>query len=112
MKGKLTLVLLILCAGGLVYTNPTIDDFSVFTKSQSQDYLEGELGDNVVGRALAQAGSSIAGEYIDQLVDRKNYVLFSVFDLGENREAADEDEDDSSWSYLGIGGKFIKISSK
>jgi hypothetical protein len=111
MKGKLILGLIILGAGWLAYANPGMEDFQTFTKEQSQDYLENELGDNVVGRALAQAGSSIASDYVDQLVDRKNYVLFSVFEVGQNLDE-NEREDEDSWKYLGIGGKFVKLDSK
>ena len=111
MKGKLILGLIILGAGWLAYANPAIEDFQTFTKEQSQNYLENELGDNVVGRALAQAGSSIASDYVDQLVDRKNYVLFSVFEVGQNLDE-NEREDEDSWKYLGIGGKFVKLDSK
>lgn len=105
MKGKLTILLLIIVAGWLAMSNPTMDDFKTFTHSQSRDYLEDELGDNAVGRALAQAGSSLAGDYIDQIADRKNYIFFSRFTIG-NESNGTETED--SWSYLGIGGRFLR----
>lgn len=108
MKGKLTLLLLIIVAGWLAFSNPTMEDFKTFTHNQSRDYLEDELGDNAIGRALAQAGSSLAGDYIDQIADRKNYIFFSRFTIGDTSEAA---ESEDSWSYLGIAGRFIRTDS-
>ncbi len=106
MKGKLTFALLVIFLGWLAFSNPSMEDFKAFTHAQSRDYLEHELGDNAVGRALAQAGSSLAGDYVDQISDRKNYVFFSRFTVGDD---VDRDEDDDAWSYLGIGGRFIRM---
>ena len=111
MSGKLTLAIIIVIGGVMAWTNPSITDFQKFTESQSRSYLEDELGDNAIGRALAEAGSSIAGEYVDELVDRKNYVLFSIFEVGGNIGNDDAQDGNSDWRYLGIARQFVRLDS-
>ncbi|NND71389.1 MAG: DUF4359 domain-containing protein [Rhodothermales bacterium] len=112
MGSKFALAIFVIVAGLLAWANPSMTEFKEFTKTQSQTYLEDELGDNAIGRALAQAGSSIAGEYIDELVDRKNYVFFSLFEVGDSIQLDDNDNGGSDWRYLGIGGQFIRLGNK
>ncbi len=91
-----------LIAIGLAFTNPGMDDFREFAKEITQEAVEEEVGDSVLGRAFSEFGSSLAGDYVDRITTHKNYILYSTYELG-NSENPDE-----NWRFLGIAGNIIK----
>ncbi len=91
---------LLVALGFLAYTNPGMDDFAEFARDRSQEAIREEVGDSAIGRALAEFGSSLANDFADDLTERKNYVVCSVYQVGDGNEP---------WSFLGIAGRFVRL---
>lgn len=86
--------------GFLAYTNPNMDDFAEFARDRSQEAIQAEVGDTAIGRALAEFGSSLANDFAGDLTERKNYVVCSIYQVGDG---------DDPWSFLGVAGRFIRL---
>lgn len=86
--------------GFLAFTNPGMEEFSTFARSESQSAIREEVGDTAIGRAVAEFGSSLAGDLADDVTSRKNYVLFSTYSIGD---------DEPAWRFLGIAGRFVQL---
>ena len=98
MKKLIAFVLIV--AGVLAYTNPGMDDFAEYTRDISQEMIREEVGDNAIGRAMAQFGSSLAGDFANQATERRNYYVFSTYAIGG---------EDPAWKFLGVAGRFVQL---
>jgi hypothetical protein len=93
--------MVILTVVALAFYNPTMDDFKIFVATQSERILDIEMGDSQLGRALSGFAARLAGQNIDRITDRRNYVVFSTYSInlgGTNGE----------WRFVGIGGQFVE----
>lgn len=85
MKLLSTTLILIAVVGLLVYTNPTLDEYSNYMRQQ----IVHEANDqDQESRSLAVALGGIASYFISNATTRENYVVFSVFktELGPKRK--------------------------
>jgi hypothetical protein len=98
---KKLLVFVLIVGGVLAYTNPGMEEFSDYARDISQEMIQDEVGDNAIGRAVAQFGSSLAGDFANELTERKNYVVYSTYTIGS---------DNPDWKFLGIAGRFIQLN--
>lgn len=103
MRTGIVVVLLALIA--LYFYNPTMEDFKLFVQSQSEEILLSETGDTELGRILSDAGSRLAGRYIDRITERTEYFIFSTYTI--DLDGADQDEEE--WRFLGIGAHFAEL---
>lgn len=89
----------------LTIFNPGMDQFRLFIADQAETVILEETGDNLLGRALSGAGGSLAGQYIDRITVRDNFILFSTYTIDlDGREEGEE-----HWSFLGIAGQFLEL---
>ena len=72
MKGFFRIILVMVLVIGMVLTNPTIDDYKAHVRYDLDNGNDG---------ILEQIGGYLLSETASQLVERKNYVLFSVYVL-------------------------------
>ncbi len=104
-------ILVALACVALLFTNPGMNDFRKFAEERSEELLQDRLGDSALGRAASRFGSSLAKDLIPEITERKNYGLFSVYELGgSNQDDSDEKKDSDSWRFLGIAGQFFQLS--
>lgn len=98
---KAFLIVATILVVGLVVTNPGMDDFSEYASEYTERIVESEVGDNALGRAMARFGSSLAGDYVDRITTRKNYLLFSTYELGNS------ENEDENWRFVGIASNIF-----
>lgn len=99
------LVVAILAVIALAFFNPGMDEFRTFIRTQAEGMIQQETGDTAVGRALSGLGGSLAGQYVDRVTDRNNYVVFSTYTIDlDGPESEDEDR-----RFLGIAGRFFEL---
>jgi hypothetical protein len=102
---KLTaLLMVVLAVVVLIAFNPEMPDFQVFVETQSERILVQETGNTALGQLLSGAGASLLGGMIDQVTERDNYVLFSIYTI----DLDGPDEEANEWQFLGIAGQFFE----
>ena len=104
MKFFRNLILLaVLAAAALYFTNPGPDAFSAFLSEYVQTELADDTpGETELGKAFRKGLGQIAGAAGGQLAEREDHTLWSTYTL---RMGEDEHV------FLGIAGQFIKIES-
>ncbi len=84
-------VIIILAALTAAITNPDKDEFVDYVESE---YVQSS-SESFLGKTLTLITKGIVGSIADQAT-RKNLVLFSIYEFGDNR-------------YLGIYGNFVVL---
>lgn len=102
----LFLILLLGIVGYLAYSNPTEAEFRTFSRDMVEKYVHerAQLPDNSMRGLIKDLAGVLAGQMVESLVLRKNYVLFSFFTLEVPDAFARH-----NWRFLGIGGYFIPL---
>ena len=89
-------LLLILAVVAAIATNPSKDDYCDWCiDNMASD--ERFMGTVLAAAASAAMSSSMIKNFIQRYVNQKDYILFSIFEVGEVR-------------VLGIFGRFFDIS--
>lgn len=100
---KKFLVLVLVVGGLLAVTNPDMDAFRTFVRTQAADRIERELGEGALADLLGGAGSELLGENISRFTERRSYLVCSTF-------AVDLDQDGTSnGRVLGVAGHFFVL---
>jgi hypothetical protein len=99
------IVVAVLGVIALAIFNPGIDQFRIFVADRAQTIILEETGEGVLGRALSGAGANLAGQYVDRITERDNYVLFSTYTI--DLDGGEEDEE--HWTFLGLAGQFLEL---
>ena len=74
------IVLLLIAAGALYYTNPDQEAFSVFLADYVQEELADEHpGESEIGKAFRKGIGQIAGAAGSQLAERQDLTVASVY---------------------------------
>ena len=105
MKGLIKLLLLAAVIGGLYVTNPTMEDFKMFVRDQASETVRKEMGDTEFGRVLSDVGSTLAAGVVERFTERKDYWVFSVYNLGLNSGRNAE-----PWRFVGVAGRFFELN--
>ncbi len=84
------LLVAVIIAAGLFFTNPGKEDFKEFIKEQAYEHAETK-----VEKAFLALAEGLFGVISDAFV-RKNYYLFSIYELDDTR-------------FLGIAGHFFPL---
>src|SRR5690625_6923447 len=66
------LVVLILALIALAFFNPSMDDFRLFARQQSEQLIRSQAGDGVLGEAIGTIGGRLAGDNIDRITERQD----------------------------------------
>lgn len=101
------LLLLLVFAGMLYYLNPTMRDFEVFLEEEADTILTEEIGGGDLGRAIAGLGSNLLGSITDDITERQDFLVCSLYTIDLDRSADNDDQ----WQFLGIGGQFIQLKA-
>ncbi|MEM6646266.1 MAG: DUF4359 domain-containing protein [Bacteroidota bacterium] len=104
MKKLLAFLVLV---GLLLFTNPSMSDFTTFVEDKLSDEIIGEVGDSAGGRLLAGLGSGLVGMIADGATERSNFLVASTYTI----DIDGSDEPGNQWRFLGIGGQFIELES-
>lgn len=102
---RTALVVLLLVAIALAWTNPEMDDFTVFAQAQSERLLLQEAGEGAFGQFLSGLAGTLTGQYVDRITRRANYVVCSTYTIDLDGPDADAEE----WRFLGIAGRFLVL---
>jgi hypothetical protein len=97
------LVLLVLVAGVLAFTNPGMEAFQTHVKERSAERIEERTGSSALGSALAGAGSNLIARNIDAVTTRRSYLVASRYDVDPDGDGTAE------WQYVGIASTFFAL---
>lgn len=100
-------ILLLLVAGALFYFNPTMDQFKIFLEEEADHLLTREIGGGNLGRAIAGLGSNLIGSMADDITERQDFFVCSLYTIDLDRSQNDDDQ----WQFLGIAGQFIQLKA-
>ena len=98
------LVVLILALIALAFFNPTMDDFRLFARQQSEQLIRSQAGDGVLGEAIGTIGGRLAGDNIDRITERRSFVIFSTYTI----DFDGPDRTENEWRFIGIAGMFFE----
>lgn len=98
------IVVAMLAVIALAIFNPDIADFQRFVTTQTESVIRDEIGDGMLSEALARFGSGLAGQHVDEVTERRNFIVFSTYsvDLDGDRDTEEE------WRFVGIAGQFFQ----
>ena len=87
----------------MVLTNPGMEAFEAFVRTQAADRIEHELGQGPVSELLGGAGGELLADNASSFTERQSYLVCSVYVL-------DLDQDgDADGRVLGAARQFIVI---
>lgn len=98
------LVVLLLAVIALAFFNPTMDDFRIFARQQSEQLIRQEAGGSVLGDAIGTIGGRLAGDHIDRITERRSFVIFSTYTV----DLDGPDRSGNEWRFIGIAGMFFE----
>lgn len=99
------IVIVILALIALMAFNPTMDDFRLFVRQHTETVISQQAGGGPLGDIVAQWGGRFAGENVDRVTDRSNYLIFSTYTIDLDGPERSENE----WRFIGIAGQFIEM---
>lgn len=99
------LVVAILAVIALAFFNPGMDEFRTFIRTQAEGLIQRETGETALGQALSGLGGSLAGQYVDRVTERRNYVVFSTYTIDFDGDESDAED----WTFVGIAGRFVEV---
>ena len=76
MKKIIATLIIIAILGGMLATNPTLDDYSKFMK---QEIIDSNKNQSDAAKSITSLLGGLAGSVIASATTRKNYVLFSIY---------------------------------
>jgi hypothetical protein len=98
---KTLLAILVLVAGGLVATNPGMEAFESFVRTQAADRIERELGAGALADLLGGAGGELLAGNASAFTERRSYLVCSVYTVDLDRDG------DADGRVLGVAHQFI-----
>lgn len=102
---KTLIVVLVIVAALLAFTNPDEQDFRDHTERVIANELATSTPNIPGGDILGRVGGMVAGELAADAFTRKNYFLFSIYELDLNARNMAVDK----WRFLGIGTQFFEL---
>jgi len=93
------------CLGVLFFSNPDIDDFRPFIKEEARKIIQDQVNAPGLGDVLSGAGAELAESFVDNVTKRKNYYLFSTYEI----DLTPRNRSDKPYTFVGIGGNFISF---
>jgi hypothetical protein len=98
------IVVAVLAIVALIAFNPTMEDFRLFVRQHTETIISQQAGGGPLGDMVAQWGGRFAGENVDRITDRTNYLLFSTYTI----DFDGPDRSENEWRFIGIAGQFIE----
>ena len=87
-------------------TNPDEQEFLNFAEAQIEGAINARTEQTEFGKLLAGAGGAAARMFIDEFMERQNFLLFSIYTIDYDGEPDDGDE----WKFLGIMTTFMELN--
>jgi len=100
---KKLFLIVVIVGGGLVLTNPGMEAFQTFVRTQAADRIERELGDGAMADLLGGAGSELLASNASSFTERHSYLVCSVYVLDLDRDG------EADGRVLGVARQFITI---
>ncbi|MCS3677958.1 hypothetical protein GGP72_001886 [Salinibacter ruber] len=100
---KALFVALVLVAGGLIATNPGMEAFQSFVRTQAADRIEREVGAGALGDLLGGAGGELLADNASTFTERRSYLVGSVYTVDLDGDG------DTDGRVLGVARQFIVI---
>ena len=100
---KKLFLIVALVGGGLAFTNPGMEAFRAFLRTQAADRIERELGQGPASELLGGAGSELLADNASSFTERQSYLVCSVYILDLDRDG------DADGRVLGVARQFIVI---
>lgn len=102
---KKLLIFLIIVAVALFFTNPTEEEFKVYSKEYIATRVKGSKKEsskikNILGDLAAEVGSKLTKEF----TSKENYYLFSIYEVKLDKQ--------EPYKFLGIGKNFLPLQSE
>ena len=97
--------LLVLCLGTLFFTNPDMQDFKEYIREESRRMIQENITPPGLAEALSGFGSEIAQSFVDDATIRKEYYLFSMYEI----DLTPRNTSDRAYKFLGVGGTFVNL---
>jgi hypothetical protein len=97
------LLILALGCGGLALTNPGMEAFQTFVRTQAADRIERELGRGAMSELLGGAGGEFLASNASSFTERQSYLVCSVYVLDLDRDG------EADGRVLGVARQFIVI---
>jgi hypothetical protein len=102
------LILLVIVLGTLALFNPSQEDFTTFIQDRTRDVVTDvgrSAGGSLLGSVTGAVAGTVAGAIAGQAVERKNFLVFSLYTVDLNGARHEGGE----WTFLGIGGQFFEM---
>jgi hypothetical protein len=102
---KTGIIVALLAVIALALFNPTMDDFRLFVRQHTETVISQQSGGGPLGDVLAHFGGRFAGQNVERITHRSNYLIFSTYTIdfdGASRE-------DNEWRFIGIAGQFFEL---
>lgn len=102
---KKLLIFLIIVAVALFFTNPTEEEFKVYSEEYIATRVKGSKKEsskikNILGDLAAEVGSKLTKEF----TSKENYYLFSIYEVKLDKQ--------EPYKFLGIGKNFLPLQSE
>jgi hypothetical protein len=99
MKSLAIVIALVALVGLMIYTNPSMDDFSNYVRQHVINETKKEMKDPL-GQFLTSILGGIAGGVVGSQTMRTDYILFSIYEVQLGRE---------QFKALGICRNFVVL---
>ncbi len=96
-------VALVLVAGGLIATNPGMEAFQSFVRTQAADRIEREVEAGALGALLGGADRKLLADNASAFTERRSYLVASVYTVDPDGDG------DADGRVLGVARQFIVI---
>lgn len=84
-------------------TNPGMEAFQAFVRTQAADRIERELGAGALADLLGGAGGELLASNASAFTERRSYLVCSVYAVDLDRDG------DADGRVLGVARQFITI---
>lgn len=99
------MIFIIIVAVGLFFTNPTGEDFKVYSEKYIASRVKGGKKEaSKIKNMLGDLAAGIGGKLTQELTNEQNYYLFSIYEIKLDQQ--------EPYRFLGIGKNFLPLQSE
>ncbi|HYE95898.1 MAG TPA: DUF4359 domain-containing protein [Rubricoccaceae bacterium] len=102
------LFFLLIVLGTLALFNPNEEDFRYYVQERMTDTISDharDVGGGFLGDIVGGVGGTLASALASRTVDRKNFLVFSLYTIDLNGA----DREGGEWRFLGVAKQFIPL---
>lgn len=102
---KKLLVLLIVIATALFFTNPTEEEFQVYAQEYISKRIKGNKKETSLFKSVIEnIASEVGGRLTKELTIKHNYYLFTLYEVKLEKQ--------EPYKFLGIGKNFLPLQTE